>query len=318
MPRCHLACAAVMGLAALAAGCGGNAPPAGAAPAAPSTAVSVGGASGTPGGGSPGAVSPGARLPGGAAVPAPAHIVLVVMENHAYGDIIGNPAAPFVNGLARQGALFSRSFAVTHPSEPNYLALFSGSTHGITDDSCPHTFTAPNLAADLAAAAKTFTGYAEGLPAVGSPVCTAGNYARKHVPWVNFANVPASASQPFASFPGSRLAALPAVSWVIPNLCDDMHDCAVATGDSWLRRHLGGYAHWAMTHHSLLIVTWDEDEGSAANHILTIIAGQSVRPGTYRQRITHYNVLATIEAAYHLHRDGHAATAGPITGIWAH
>ena len=107
------------------------------------------------------------------------------------------------------------------------------------------------------------------------------------------------------------------MSWVIPNLCDDMHDCSVATGDSWLGRNLGGYAHWAMTHHSLLIVTWDEDDGSAANQIPTIFVGQAVRPGRYGQRITHYNVLATIEAAYHLRRDGHAATAAPITGIWA-
>ena len=308
MTRRHLAAAAVSCLAALATACGGASSgtgPAASAPATSSTAAT-------------GAVvaSPGTATPA-AAVPAPAHIVLVVLENHAYGDVIGNNSAPFINSLAREGALFSRSFAVSHPSEPNYLALFSGSAHGITDDSCPHTFTAPNLAADLAAVGKTFTGYAEGLPAVGSPVCVFGNYARKHVPWVNFANVPAPASQPFSRFPGSRPATLPTVSWVIPDLCDDMHDCPVATGDSWLRRHLGGYAHWAMTHHSLLIVTWDEDDGSAANHILTIFAGQSVRPGRYRQRITHYNVLATIEAAYHLHRDGNAATAAPITGIWA-
>src|SRR6266566_1874502 len=138
---------------------------------------------------------------------APRHIVLVVMENHSYGQIIGNSAAPFINQLARDGALFTRSFAVTHPSEPNYLALFSGSTQGVGDDSCPHTFTAPNLAADLAAAGKTFTGYAEGLPAAGSPVCVLGSYARKHVPWANFANVPAAASQPFSRFPGSRPAA---------------------------------------------------------------------------------------------------------------
>lgn len=64
------------------------------------------------------------------AVPQPAHTVVVVMENHSYADIIGNPATPFINALARQGALFTRSFAITHPSEPNYLALFSGSTQG--------------------------------------------------------------------------------------------------------------------------------------------------------------------------------------------
>ena len=248
---------------------------------------------------------------------APRHIVLVVMENHSYGQIIGNSAAPFINQLARDGALFTRSFAVTHPSEPNYLALFSGSTQGVGDDSCPHTWHAPNLAANLAAVGKSFTGYAEGLPSVGSPACDSGDYARRHVPWVDFANVPASQSRPFSDFPAQDPASLPTVSWVIPNVCHDMHDCSVATGDAWLRQHLGGYLGWARTHQSMLIVTFDEDDGNGDNHIATLFAGQFVKPGRHDTRITHYNVLATIEATYGLHRDGHAASAAPIAGIWS-
>ena len=102
-------------------------------------------------------------------MPEPAHTVVVVMENHSYADIIGNPAAPFINELAGRGALFTRSSAITHPSEPNYLALFSGSTQGVTDDGCPNRFTAPNLAADLIRVGKSFAGYAEDLPGPGSP-----------------------------------------------------------------------------------------------------------------------------------------------------
>jgi phosphatidylinositol-3-phosphatase len=113
--------------------------------------------------------------------------------------------------------------------------LFSGSTQGVTDDSCPERFLAPNLASALRRAGRSFAGFAEGLPATGSPVCTAGEYARKHVPWTDFGNVPAAVSRPFASFPGSDLARLPTVAFVVPNLCDDMHDCSVATGDD-LRR----------------------------------------------------------------------------------
>lgn len=294
---------AVMFAAGGCAGSGAKSPPSAgpvtsSAPSAPASATQP----------SPAAVAP---------VPAPQHIVLVVMENHSYGDIIGNPAAPFINGLARRGALFTRSFAVAHPSEPNYLALFSGSAHGVTDDSCPNVFHAPNLASDLAASGRSFTGYAEGLPNVGSTVCSSGTYARKHAPWVNFANVPASASQPFSRFPAADPAKLPTVSWVIPDLCHDMHDCGVSTGDAWLASHLGGYAAWAMTHRSLLIITWDEDDSGAANHIATIFYGQFVTPGRRGQRITHYNVLATIEQAYRLRRDGHAGAAAPITGIWA-
>jgi phosphatidylinositol-3-phosphatase len=264
---------------------------------------------------SPASASPSSPA-AGASVPQPAHVVVVVMENHAYQQVIGNPDAPFLNGLARRGALFSHSYAITHPSEPNYLALFSGSTQGVTSDACPVRFTAPNLASGLLASGHTFAGYAEGLPATGSPVCSAGTYARKHVPWADFSNIPASVNQPFTSFPAAGFSRLPTVSFVIPDLCNDMHDCSVATGDSWLRAHLGGYVNWAMTHNSLLIVTWDEDDGMAANQIPTIFAGQQIRPASYPQRITHYSVLATIEAAYRLTRDASAASTAPIDYIW--
>ncbi len=251
-----------------------------------------------------------------AAVPAPAHTVVVVMENHAYPDIIGAPSAPFINELAHRGALFTCSHAITHPSEPNYLALFSGSTQGIADDRCPDSFAARNLAADPIKAGKSFSGYAEDLPGTGSQVCSAGGYARKHVPWTDFSNVPGSVSMPFTSFPANAFAQLPAVSFVIHNLCDDMHDCDVAAGDAWLRARIGGYADWAMTHDSLLILTWDEDDGSQGNHITTLFVGQMVRLGSYAEPITHYSVLATIEAAYGLPRDGQAAATTPITDVW--
>jgi hypothetical protein len=305
--RPSLSCQALVGVASLfaslvllvLAGCGGSSPGAGSSPAGQARSSAPASADASPG-----------------TVPEPAHTVVVMMENHAYADIIGNPAAPFINDLARRGALFTRSYAITHPSEPNYLALFSGSTQGVTDDGCSYRFTAPNLAADLIKVGKSFAGYAEGLPGVGSPVCTAGEYARKHVPWADFSNVPGSVSLPFTSFPATVFVRLPAVSFVIPDLCHDMHDCSVAAGDAWLRAHIGGYADWSMTHDSLLIVTWDEDDGSTGNHITTIFAGQKVRPGSYAEPITHYSVLATIEAAYALPRDGQAATATPITNIW--
>src|SRR6266702_3861718 len=255
--------------------------------------------------------------PAHAALPGYDHIVVVIEENHSFSEVIDNANAPYITSLANNGAKMTQSFAVTHPSEPNYLALFSGSTQGITDDSCPHTFGAENLAAELLASQHTFACYSEGLPSVGSAECDSGDYARRHVPWVDFANVPASQSRPFSDFPAQDPASLPTVSWVIPNVCHDMHDCSVATGDAWLRQHLGGYLGWARTHQSMLIVTFDEDDGNGDNHIATLFAGQFVKPGRHDTRITHYNVLATIEATYGLHRDGHAASAAPIAGIWS-
>jgi acid phosphatase len=310
--------AGLIGVALVAlAGCGGAGPVSGAAgapgPARAPTTTPAGTSLPSAGDAAP-SVTSGAPS---ATVPRPAHTVVVMMENHSYTEVVGNPAAPFIDQLARRGALFTRSYAITHPSEPNYLALFSGSTQGVADDSCPHIFTAPNLAASLIAASRSFVGYAEDLPGAGSPACSQGEYARKHVPWTDFSNVPASVSQPFTRWPAGDFARLPTVSFVIPNLCHDMHDCSIAAGDAWLRAHVGGYAEWAIRHDSLLILTWDENDGSPGNQIPTILVGQLVRPGRYAEPISHYSVLATIEAAYGLPPDGQAATARPITDVWA-
>ena len=310
MKRKHRRLAGLGVAALLLAGCGAAGQSAGAHPALSSGSRAATSAN-------PGAAGANATQPAhGAKVPRPRHILVVIMENSSYSGILGSTADPYIHQLARRGALFTRSFAITHPSQPNYLALFSGSTQGVSDDSCPQSFRAPNLAADLIAAGKTFAGYSEGLPATGSLACTAGEYARKHVPWTDFSNIPRSVGKPFPSFPAGDFARLPTVSFVVPNLCHDMHDCSVATGDSWLRAHLARYASWALTHDSLLIITWDENDGSPGNQIATIFVGQQIRPGKYAERITHYNVLRTIEDAYRLRHDGHAAAARPITDIW--
>jgi len=249
------------------------------------------------------------------AIPRPDHVLVVVMENHGYGEVIGSNSAPYINSLAKQGATFTHSYAITHPSEPNYLALFSGSTHHVLGDPCPLRFGGSNLDTQLHGAGLTFAGYSEGLPSPGSRVCESGRYARKHVPWTNFTNVPRSVSQTLAQMPADY-AKLPNVSFVIPNLCHDMHDCPVATGDAWLRRHVRPYVQWAQAHQSLLVLTWDEDDGSANNRIPTIIAGAQVSPGRYSEHIDHYSILRTIEDMYGLGYAGHAAVASPVSDIW--
>ncbi|OJZ70080.1 acid phosphatase [Mycobacterium paraffinicum] len=252
-----------------------------------------------------------------AAIPQPAHIVIVVEENRSEPSIIGNKSAPFITALAASGANMVQSFGETHPSEPNYLAMFAGSTFGVTSDRCPvNAGDAPNLGSELLAAGYTFAGFAEGLPAVGSPACTAGKYARKHVPWANFTNVPAANSLPFSAFPMGNYAGLPTVSFVIPNNDDNMHDGSIAQADTWLNRQLSGYANWAVANNSLLIVTWDEDDNSSRNQIPTVFYGAHVVPGNYPERINHYNLLSTIEQMYGLPKTGYAATAQPIADIW--
>jgi acid phosphatase len=248
-------------------------------------------------------------------LPAPAHVVVVVEETFSYDQIVGNRSAPYINWLAQNGALMTQSSAITHPSQPNYLALFAGSTFGFNDD-CSATLGAiPNLGSELLAAGYTFMGFSEDLPSAGSTTCTSGKYARRHVPWTNFSNVPAANSVPFSSFP-SDYASLPTVSFVIPNLDNDMHDGTIAEGDAWLYKNLSAYAAWAKSNNSLLVVTWDEAEKSESNHIPTIFYGGNVRTGTYSEPVSHYNVLSTLEGLYGLEKTGYAASAPAITDIW--
>jgi phosphatidylinositol-3-phosphatase len=250
-----------------------------------------------------------------AALPRPDHVVIVVLENHPYGEVIQNSKAPYISSLATSGATLTQSFAVTHPSQPNYLALYSGSSQGLTSDSCPHTYSSANLGQELLAAGKTFIGYSESMPSDGYTGCTSGRYARKHNPWVNFTNVPASANLRYTRFP-TDFTQLPTVSFVIPNLCNDMHDCSVSTGDTWIRNNLDGYVQWAKTHNSVLLLTFDEDDYSASNRIPTLFVGQPVKPGSYSTRVTHYGVLRTLLDMYGLPCVGSACGATPLTTIW--
>ncbi|HEY6425469.1 MAG TPA: alkaline phosphatase family protein, partial [Pseudonocardiaceae bacterium] len=217
--------------------------------------------------------------------------------------------------LAGSGATFTDAHAITHPSQPNYLALFSGDTLGVTSDRCPLSFSQPNLGRELLDRGHTFTAFSEDLPAAGFPGCTSGGYARKHAPWADFSNLPGSVHQPYSRF-GPDYAALPTVAFVVPNLCHDMHDCDVATGDAWLHQNLAGYVDWAHSHNSLLVITWDEADDSETNQIPTIVLGPMVRPGQYGERVDHYRMLRTTEDMYRLPHAGHSESSTPITDIW--
>ncbi|RWA81308.1 alkaline phosphatase family protein [Mesorhizobium sp.] len=229
------------------------------------------------------------------------HVVMVIMENHSFKSISQARAATYLNRLAKGGALFTHSFGVTHPSQPNYLALFSGSTHGITDDGW-HQVAAPNLATSLSAADKTFLGYVE----AGSP--------RKHNPWESFANG-MKFEAPLNELPRDYTK-LPSVSFVIPNLKNDMHNGTIKQADRWLKSHLAGYARWAMSNNSLLIVTFDEDDYDAKNRIFTVFYGFGVEPGLYSERIDHYTILRTIEDIASVPLLGKSAARKVIRSSW--
>jgi phospholipase C len=257
-------------------------------------------------------------------LPRPDHVVIVIEENKSYKQIIGNIEAPFINHLANEGALFTNSFAVARPSQPNYLALFSGSTHGVPDNRCPISLSGDNLASQLQKKGLGFVIYSESLPSVGYDGCSSADsyYERKHNPAVNWQgkNIPPEVNMPFANFP-SDYTSLPTVSMVIPNQINDMHgdqthSDLISQGDFWLKSNLDAYVQWAKTNNSLLIVTWDEDDGDGDNHIPTIFIGPMVKPGRYITRIDHYNVLRTIIDMYGLSSIGESADAKPIAEAW--
>src|SRR5690348_14310383 len=266
-------------------------------------------------------------------LPLPDHIVIVIEENHGFDQIMDSGFAPYIGQLARAGMLFTDAHGVTHPSQPNYLAIFSGSTQGVKDDRCliPETpFVTPNLGAALIKAGYSFKGYGETMPFSGYRGCDTAivkgyQYVRKHIPWVNWLGdkdngLPDAVSQPLSEVPAD-FSKLPTVSFVIPNEGNDMHNiiggdsATIVRGDQWLKDHLSGYVNWAMTHNSLFILTFDEDNFTLKNQIPTIFAGAMVWPGKYDTTINHYNVLGTIEAMYGLPPSG-AAKSAVIRGIW--
>ncbi|MEU4932629.1 alkaline phosphatase family protein [Streptomyces yokosukanensis] len=254
------------------------------------------------------------------AVPSPDHVVVVVFENHAYSQVVGSSSAPYINSLKSGGANLTQSYAETHPSQPNYYALFSGSTQGVTDDSCvtPGFSSAPNLASEVIDAGRSWASYNESLPSEGATTCSSGKYAQKHNPWFGFSNVPTSSAKTFDQFP-TDYSTLPQMSVVTPNLCSDMHDCSVSTGDTWLKNNLGAYATWAKTHNSLLVLTFDEDNRLSGNRIPTVLYGQPVTAGSSSSTTyNHYDLLRTLEDSQGLtSHAGNAASAEDISGIWA-
>ena len=266
-----------------------------------------------------------------AGLPVYDHVIIVVEENKDYDEIIGNADAPYINEvLMVEGANFTRAYGEEHFSQGNYFWLFSGDGQNINFFDQPpeaQSVRAPNLGQQLIEKGLSFKGYAESLPAIGSIVdmTTEGSetiYARKHVPWISFANVPngatveTSSNLRFEDFPAdpSGYATLPTVAFVIPNLDNDMHngepEQSIPAGDLWLRENLDAYYQWAKRNNSLLIVTFDENNDRRGytgltnpfidptdpshcvdrefcedlqNRIVTIFAGAHIKPGDYAE-----------------------------------
>ncbi|MBP7949800.1 MAG: DNRLRE domain-containing protein [Verrucomicrobiales bacterium] len=278
-----------------------------------------------------------------AAPPRYDHVVIVVEENRTAGQIVGDTInAPYITSLAAGGVSIGRMFAHEHPSQPNYLQLFSGANQGVVDDELPpnfsttststYPFVSLNLGRELLDAGFTFAGFSEDLEMAGaadwadfdphSATYPGVKYRRKHNPWANWVakesplpanQLPPSINRAFTQFP-ANFAQLPTVSFVIPDQDHDMHDGSRREGDDWLRDHLDAYAQWAKTHNSLLVITWDEDDYDETNQIPTVLHGAGLRTGTVTAGTwTLHNLLRTLEDMYGVAT--HAGAAGQVRSI---
>ena len=260
------------------------------------------------------------------------HIVIVVEENKDYEEIIGNPNAAYINNvLKKEGASFAKIYGEEHFSQGNYFWMFSGDNQTIgfidhvpsEENNLNYPFKTANLGEQLINKGLSFKGYSESLPEIGftGDKASADLYARKHVPWISFANVPngktvaESSNLRFTDFPSdpSQYDTLPTVAFVIPNLENDMHNGpiteSIPAGDRWLRKNIDSYYQWAKDHNSLLILTFDENNDQRGyqgltnplvdpqscvgdgrdheycidlqNRIVTIFAGAHIKPGDY-------------------------------------
>jgi phosphatidylinositol-3-phosphatase len=238
-------------------------------------------------------------------VPRIAHVVVIVFENHERRDVLGSGDAPTFDHLASTYAQASAYDAVAHPSLPNYLALVSGSTHGVTDDCTDCVEAGPTIGTQLSAKHLRWSAYAEGYP-------SSSRFAKKHVPFLYF---PHEAFHVFSlrRFDPRRI---PTYSLIIPDLCHDMHDCSVTTGDQWLQNFIPPLLGVKDT---AIFIVFDEgtsDLGGGGN-VPLIVAGTAVRRHTvFKATTSHYGLLRTIESALGLPYLGQARSATPITGIF--
>lgn len=261
--------------------------------------------------------------PAPATVPSFSHVFVIVMENHEYNSVIGNPAAPYTNGLINSYGLATNYYGASHPSLPNYLALTAGSTFGIASDCTTCFVSATNIADQVEGSGRSWKAYMEDMPVPCYMGAASGNYAMKHNPFMYYNDIRNNSARcaahvaPFTQFWGDMSSGrAPDFVWITPNMCNDTHDCPVGTGDAWLRGvvpTITGSA--AFRNGGVLFITWDEGSsnagccsGSWGGHVATLVVAPNAISG-FRSGVAenHYGLLRTIEDGFHL---SHLGAAG--------
>jgi phosphatidylinositol-3-phosphatase len=238
-------------------------------------------------------------------------VFLIVMENQGPDQAL---AGPFTASLAARYGVAQNYHAVAHPSVPNYLALTSGSTWGVSDDSY-HVLPEFDLGDQLSAAGVSWRAYMEGLGDAGcldSPL----PYDPGHNPFAFYGGRCPPNVVPLTELAGDLSGATPRFTWISPDRCHDGHDCSVSVGDDWLRQEVGAIMlSKAWLSGGVLFITWDEDGGTAANRVLTLVVTPDRGHAVSLRPYTHYSLLATIEDLLEVKRLGQAAQARAMTDL---
>jgi phosphatidylinositol-3-phosphatase len=233
---------------------------------------------------------------------------------------------PYLKSLIPRGTLASNYFGVARPSQPNYIAMWSGDTHGITDDN-NHDISADSVADQLEAKGHSWTVWAENWPGGCFRNATSkdgpdgkGTYARKHNPAISFTSVSGDAARCAAHIHdlASFDPAAADLQLLVPNLCNDAHDCPLSTADKWLSRIVPKILDSdTFKKDGVLFVTFDEAESRRENHVPLIAIGPGVRVGaTYDVQSTHYSLLRTFEDNWSLGCLARACNTPSLGGIF--
>jgi phosphatidylinositol-3-phosphatase len=265
------------------------------------------------------------------------HIIMIVLENHGYGEVIGSSKMPYLNSLAKKYVLLTKDYAVSHPSLPNYIALVSGDTQGIKKDCTDCFVNQPSLADLIETSGRTWKTYQENMPSA----CFMGDadpYVQKHNPFIYFDSIRTNSTRCQSSVvPLTELDKdlannkLPNFSFVMPNLCNSSHDCTLDKADKWLNGTVSKLqASPALGKNYLIIITFDEGKESdkasccgmgksAGGQIATVLVSPLAKPGFKEATpVSHYGLLKTILMAWNLPNLGNTQQADtqPILDAW--
>jgi acid phosphatase len=246
----------------------------------------------------------------GAATP-PRHVFLIVMENKSPQEAL---QGSFASSLAATYRVAGNYTAISHPSLPNYLALSSGQTWGVEDDSY-HLLPNDGIGNQLTKAGVSWRAYMEGLTNAGclnSPL----PYDPGHNPFAFYGGRCPDNVVPFTSLAADLGGNTPLFSWISPDMCHDEHNCSVPVGDDWLRQTAGTIMQSkAWSANGVLFIVWDEDDHTANNRVLALVVSPRQGHRVSDQPYTHYSMLATIEDLLGVGRLGNAAQAKPMTDL---